>query len=115
MDRIRRRSTVNSGDQCAPGEEINKDGDACVLGVVRFQGQKLQVPMNVTTYDGDTGEMYRMAECEAGGEVILAVPVNSDGSFKRVFAKVQYKEYTYDEDEYDYIDHWASTMSEIQR
>ena len=104
----------NSGDQCKLDRLFTENGEACVLAVVRFKGQILQSAMNVTTYDGDTGLVYKTAECDAGGIVTLAVPINSDGTHKRVYAKVQYKEFVAAQ-EYEYIDHWASTMGEFER
>lgn len=104
----------NKGDQCSYGQKSTESGEACVMAVVKFKGKQLQTAMNVTTYDGDTGLAYKTAECEAGGIVMLAVPTNADGSYKRVYAKVQYKEDVVDQ-EYAYIDYWASTMGEFKR
>ena len=90
------------------------EGEACIVAIVRFKGVNLDSAINITTYDGDTGQAYKTAECDAGGVVTLAVPVNSDGSYKRIYAKVQYKENVVGQ-EYEYIDHWASTMGEFKR
>lgn len=115
-------SVLATEDQCDAGFST-EDGDACVVAVIRLDGElpddSVAETMSVTTFDGDSGDLISTADCGAcGGVLILKVPMNDDGSPRRVFAKVQYIEMvngTFSGEAYDYVDHWATTSADIVR
>lgn len=108
-----------SGDECPPGSE-SWEGDACVVAVIRFDQALAAIPMNVTTFDGETGEKINTTFVAANetGVVILKVPVGEGGALRRIFASVNYREDkpgTFGGTDYDFVDHWATTSGQFAR
>ena len=100
---------TREGDQCPRGIHA-VDGVPCVLGVIRFDGELIDFPVNVTTFTGAGEEIATTGNSD--GVVILKVPEG------QVFASVNYKEQapgTVDGKDYKYIDHWATTYAVIKR
>ena len=97
-------------DGGCPNGSRSKDGMACVVAVVRFDGSPSTVPLNVTVFDSE-GSALGVTECV--GACNVKVPMEG-----RAYAAVQYKEMkpgTYDGEEYEYVDHWATTTAIIER
>ena len=102
-------------DECTSGES-SEGGDACVVAVVRFDGELISSPANVTTFDA-TGAEIATAECD-NGVLILKVPMGRKAAPRKVFARVNVKEMTpgsLDGKDYQFIDHWATTSADIAR
>ncbi|GMI01917.1 hypothetical protein TrLO_g8128 [Triparma laevis f. longispina] len=96
-------------DECPSGEN-SVDGMACVVAVVRFNGELHSSAVNVTTFD-ESGETISTTECES--VCIMKVPMSG-----AVFAAAQYKEMTpgtFDGTDYEYVDHWATTYTVVKR
>ena len=103
--------------QCPPGTPWY-EGDFCLLGVVRYNGVPIgQNPdvgaLNITTFDADGGKLR--TQLTTTGVVILRFPNATKDLFS---ASVNFKEIspgTIDDKKYDYVDHWATTTSWLQR
>lgn len=117
---VQKRSEGNRypGDQCEPGNKF-EDGDACVLAVVRFNGELLKADMNITTFSSNGSMLSTTFQpADAFGMVILKVPLVASGPHTEVFAKVQFVEATTGEFQgqtYQVVDHWATTYARIVR
>lgn len=106
---VKRMGNGVSADECPSGED-SVDGKACILAVVRFDGELHDLAVNVTTFDA-FGETISTVECES--VCILKVPMSGS-----VFAAVQYKEMNpgnFEGTDYEYVDHWATTYTVIKR
>eukprot|EP00929_Paragymnodinium_shiwhaense_P119234 TRINITY_DN91118_c0_g1_i1.p1 TRINITY_DN91118_c0_g1~~TRINITY_DN91118_c0_g1_i1.p1 ORF type:complete len:260 (-),score=25.04 TRINITY_DN91118_c0_g1_i1:212-991(-) len=106
------RNVADSPTQCALYTGLEKDGDACVIAVIRYNGKPL-TGQNVTlsTFTSD-GKALRETTCTQG-VCPLKVPLNAS-----LYAKANYREAspgTYDGKEYQLIDHWATTYARIYR
>lgn len=106
------------GDQCESGQKF-QDGDACVLAIVRFDGELLPKDMNITTFAGDGTEIATTFQPAQGyGVTILKVPLDSSAAYTEVFAKVNYRQEApgqYGGEAYDIVDHWATAYARIVR
>lgn len=103
------------GDQCKAHQGPTQDGQACVIAVVRFNGQLFSTNVSLTTYTADGS---KLSHTFASGVVILKVPLNSSLPFTEVFAAVNYREPTsgvHDGKNYSTVDHWATTYARISR
>ena len=98
-------------DGSCPNGESEADGMACVVAVIRFNGEPVTAsPLNVTVFD-ESGSAIGVTEC--AGACNVKVPKEG-----RVFAAVQLKEMepgTFDGTDYEYVDHWATTTTTIDR
>lgn len=107
------------GDQCDPGEPYSKDGAACVVAVVRFNGELLSEDMNVTTFAANgTAIGTAFSPANMSGVLIVKVPFDASKSFTPVFARVNYRQKApgeYDGQKYEVVDHWATTYARIAR
>ena len=102
-------SSVADGS-CPPGTK-SEGGYACVVAVVRFEGDLIDAALNVTVFDAGGGTVGTTL-CVSG---VCNVKVPEDG---RCFAAVQYKEMepgTRDGTDYEYVDHWATTTLNVER
>ena len=109
----------SGADQCPSGVS-SWQGDACVVAVVRFDGELFGLDVNLTTFDGETGAPLRTSELpgSALGVAIVRAPVNADGSPRRVFARVNYREDApgvIDGTAYAFVDHFATTSGSFAR
>lgn len=114
--KIKKILSAQPGDECQPHQGPWQNGAACVVGVVRFDGELLDAKVSVETFAGN-GAKLNVTEF-AGGVVILKVPVPDVSSPTPVWAKVNYHEKasgTYEGKNYASVDHWATTFSRIQR
>jgi len=106
---VKRMGNGVSADECPSGED-SVDGKACIVAVVRFDGELHDPAVNVTTFDA-IGETISTVECES--VCILKVPMSGP-----LFAAVQYKEMnpgTFEGTDYEYVDHWATTYTVVKR
>jgi hypothetical protein len=106
-------SEVSSSDQCPPGV-ATYNGMACVVAVVRYKGSLLK-GVNITTFSGN-GTQLNTSLTETG-VTIVQVPIAMNGD-TAAFASVRYRDTAkavHQGVSYDYIDHWASTSTILQR
>ena len=110
-------SINDSNGACPTGTPYFKN-EFCVVAVVRWNGTLIGQTasigaVNVTTF-GVNGHVLDTQETTSG-VVILRFPNTSIPFFA---ASVNYKEYvggTYEGKKYNYVDHWATTTSFLQR
>jgi len=108
-------SDMPPGYQCPQGESTFK-GDACVVAVVRFNGELISADCNVTTYASNGTKIgTTFLPASASGVALVRVPLAHNGL---AFASVNYrqpKSGTYNGQPYETIDHWATTSLHLKR
>jgi hypothetical protein len=107
---------ADPGDECKPHQGPLQDGAACVVAVVRFNGELLDSSVILETFDGN-GAKLNTTQSQSG-VTILKVPLDKTAPFTPVWAKVGYHENVpgqFQGQKYTYVDHWATTYSRIQR
>lgn len=106
----------NIGDECAPHQGPMQDGAACVVAVVRFNGELLDAAATVETFTA-AGAKLNSTQAQ-GGVVILKVPYDANLPFTAVWGRVNYHENVpgkYGGKDYKFVDHWATTYARIVR
>jgi len=104
------------GDECKAGGGSDQDGEACVVAVIRFNGQLLASNVSLTTYFAN-GTKLRTT-FSTSGVTILKVPLSVSLPFTEVFAAANYKELsagTFGEKNYSLVDHWSTTYARLAR
>jgi len=107
---------ADPGDECKPHQGPLQDGAACVVAVIRFNGELLDSSVTLETFDGN-GAKLNTTQSQSG-VTILKVPLDKTAPFTPVWAKVGYHENVpgqFQGQNYTYVDHWATTYSRIQR
>lgn len=105
-----------NGDECKPHGGPTQDGAACVVSVIRFNGELLAADVNLTTFTSSGAKLN--ATHSPDGVTILKVPLDVSKDFTEVFASVNYREHVsgeYNGDKYFFVDHWATTYARIHR
>jgi len=93
-----------------------QDGAACVVGVIRFNGELLDAGVNVETFTS-SGAKLNTTQSQSG-ITILKVPLEKIASSTAVWARVNYHENApgkYQGKAYTFVDHWATTFARIRR
>mmetsp|Transcript_18419 Transcript_18419/g.36820 ORF Transcript_18419/g.36820 Transcript_18419/m.36820 type:complete len:126 (+) Transcript_18419:269-646(+) len=101
---------TSASEVSTPNDWFAVQDDLKVVAVVRFDGSPSTVPLNVTVFDSE-GSALGVTECV--GACNVKVPMEA-----RAYAAVQYKEMkpgTFDGEEYEYVDHCATTTAIIER
>lgn len=115
-EKISRALVADRADECKPHEGPLQDGAACVVAVIRFNGELVDTPVSVETFAADG---KKLSETEAqSGVVIIKVPLQKGASSTAAWARVGYHENVpgkYQGKDYTYVDHWATTFARIQR
>jgi len=109
-------ASIDPGDECKQGGGSLQDGEACVVAVIRFNGELLAANVSLTTFFGN-GTKLRTT-FSTSGVTILKVPLNASQPFTEVFASANYKELTpgtYSGKEYAFVDNWATTYARLSR
>jgi hypothetical protein len=104
------------GDECKPHAGPEQDGQACVVAVIRFNGQLLTGNISLTTYIANGTKLRTTVS--TSGVTILRIPLNTSLPFTEVFAAANYREAspgTYGGQNYSLVDHWATTYARLSR
>jgi len=104
------------GDECQAGGGAVQDGEACVVAVIRFNGQLLTSNASLTTFVAN-GTKLRTT-FSTSGVTILKVPLTASLAFTEVYAAANYREPlagTYGGKNYSFVDHWATTYARLSR
>lgn len=115
-ERIKKSLLADPGDECKPHQGPFQDGAACVVAVIRFNGELLEAGVKVETFIGSGTKLNKTLS--QSGVTILKVPLEKMASSTAVWAKVNYRENNpgkYQGKDYTYVDHWATTFARIQR
>lgn len=104
------------GDECKAGGGPEQDGEACVVAVVRFNGQLLEGNVSLTTFVSNGTKLRSTTSTQ--GVTILKVPLDASLAFTEIFASANYRESsagTYGGKNYSFVDHWATTYARLAR
>merc|ERR1712039_234016 len=104
------------GDECRPHQGPLQDGAACVVAVIRFNGELLDAGVFVETFTGSGAKLNKTTS--QSGVTILKVPLQKLAPSTAVWARVNYHENIpgkYEGKDYTFVDHWATTFARIQR
>lgn len=113
---VQRLRSMDPGDECVPHAGPMQDGAACVVAVIRFNGELIGANLEVDTYV-QAGTRLNTTHSQSG-VTILKVPYSASAAFTAVWAKVNYREKepgTYEGQAYTFVDHWATTYARIVR
>lgn len=111
-------ASPNPADECG-ADEWYREGDACVVAVVIFNGTLLNYSVNLTTFaaaDDGTAKQLRVAPSR-GGVTVLRFPYK-DGEPSYIYASVSYVEQkngSYQNTTYSAVEHWATTSAVLHR
>jgi len=109
-------ASSDPGDECKAGGGPEQDGEACVVAVIRFNGQLLRGNVSLTTYVANGTKLRTTTS--TSGVTILKVPLIASLPFTEIFAAANYREPyagTYDGKKYSLVDHWATTYARLSR
>lgn len=104
----------DQGDECAVLKRVKRE--ACVVAVVRFNGQPIDGNVSVSTYLADGTKFDTTVS--VGGVTLVKLPLNASLPFTEVFASANYREPsagTYGGKKYSVVDHWATTYARLFR
>jgi hypothetical protein len=111
-----RLKLMDPGDECRAHGGPMQDGAACVLAVIRFNGQLIGADLAVDTYTAQGAKLNTTHS--QSGVTILKVPYDTSANFTAVWARVNYHENvsgTFEGKRYNFVDHWATTYARIVR
>lgn len=114
-ERINEALLADPGDECKPHQGPSQDGAACVVAVIRFNGELLETGVEIETFTR-SGSKLNKTQSQTG-VTILKVPLEKTAS-TLVWARVNYHENVpgkYQGKAYSFVDHWATTFARIQR
>merc|ERR1711879_108639 len=93
-----------------------QDGCACIVAVIRFNGELLAGDLKVETFTAE-GAKLNTTQSQSG-VIIIKVPYDASKAFTAVWARVNYHENVsgnYNGANYTFVDHWATTYARIVR
>eukprot|EP00933_Yihiella_yeosuensis_P027448 TRINITY_DN21335_c0_g3_i1.p1 TRINITY_DN21335_c0_g3~~TRINITY_DN21335_c0_g3_i1.p1 ORF type:complete len:289 (+),score=59.01 TRINITY_DN21335_c0_g3_i1:62-928(+) len=110
-------SNEQPGAQCSSMGLLDDGKAACVMAIVRFKGEQLIGPVNLTAFAGD-GTKLGSAFTTRGMAFLRFPLVPGSGSemFTEVFASANYHQNISGDVEgkhYDFVDNWATTYARL--